>query len=274
MAKEIELDFDLIKEHEVLKGFYYPPFITQPQIVVNENGVVKDAIRYSKRNINVTSKGYLVTHIKVNEKNINFSLHRLVALTFINRPERHQNVPHSDLQVNHIDGNKCNNIKTNLEWVDSFENMLHARENGLFSNDKAVLVKDTLTNQITKIRSISECARLYLLETVALGKHLRSSVAARIKVDNLLFKFDDGSDWPNLLSSLEGREWLGFTREIVAYNLKTKVAYLTNTLEAACKFIGYELNIIKNHRARKGSLQPYEDWILCHLEDFHELTKE
>ena len=51
-------------------------------------------------------------------------IHRSVAQTFITNPN---NLP----QVNHIDGNKKNNMVTNLEWVTAQENAIHAYKNGL-----------------------------------------------------------------------------------------------------------------------------------------------
>ena len=52
------------------------------------------------------------------------SVHRVIALTFIPNP---LNKP----QVNHIDGNKHNNLVCNLEWCTGSENMIHCYENNL-----------------------------------------------------------------------------------------------------------------------------------------------
>lgn len=71
-----------------------------------------------------THKGYLQVILTKNNKPKSFSIHRLVAKTFISNLN---NYP----QVNHIDGNKLNNCVDNLEWCTNEHNMKEACRLGL-----------------------------------------------------------------------------------------------------------------------------------------------
>lgn len=71
------------------------------------------------------NNGYLKVMLCKNGKRQNVFIHRIVAQTFIQNPD---DLP----QVNHIDGNKENNITDNLEWVTHSENMMHAVSQKLF----------------------------------------------------------------------------------------------------------------------------------------------
>lgn len=72
----------------------------------------------------ITQKGYLSIYLSLESKKYTYTIHRLVAQTFIPNTE---NKP----QVNHIDGNKTNNRVDNLEWVTNQENSNHAWKYGL-----------------------------------------------------------------------------------------------------------------------------------------------
>lgn len=84
--------------------------------------------RYIKRekilNFKAKKNGYYLVTLRKNNKITYKTVHRLVAETFIPNPNKFP-------VVNHIDGNKTNNIVDNLEWCTYKQNNLHARVTGL-----------------------------------------------------------------------------------------------------------------------------------------------
>lgn len=73
--------------------------------------------------------GVLYPYVSIadNNKQIkNYNIHRLVAEMFIPNPENKK-------FVNHIDGDKQNNVVNNLEWVTPKENTQHALKNKLLN---------------------------------------------------------------------------------------------------------------------------------------------
>lgn len=71
--------------------------------------------------------GYYDVCLRFNNKQKTTVVHRLVGITFIPNPENKS-------QLNHIDGNKKNNRKDNLEWNTHSENIQHAFDNHLMDN--------------------------------------------------------------------------------------------------------------------------------------------
>ena len=72
--------------------------------------------------------GYLRVNLSKEGKVKTISIHRLVAMTFIEGNEK--------LTVNHKDGNKLNNHYSNLEFISSSENLKHAHRIGLSNPPK------------------------------------------------------------------------------------------------------------------------------------------
>ena len=75
-----------------------------------------------------TVKGYW--YVCLNNKGLKqYRVHKLVAEAFIPNSNK---LPY----VNHIDGDKLNNLVTNLEWCTPKENAIHASLNGLLKGRK------------------------------------------------------------------------------------------------------------------------------------------
>ena len=90
-----------------------------------------------------------VTLYKSGELYQGISVHRLVALTYIDNPE-------GKAWVNHKDGNKSNNSVNNLEWTTISENIQHSIKTGLRKYKKGAEHHNTgvkRTNQTKKLQS-------------------------------------------------------------------------------------------------------------------------
>jgi len=81
-----------------------------------------------KSSINKSS-GYKGVLLSVNAKRKRFSVHRLVAMAFLENPENKPN-------VNHKDFDKFNNKVENLEWCTQKENAIHSVKNGHKCNNR------------------------------------------------------------------------------------------------------------------------------------------
>lgn len=68
--------------------------------------------------------GYKRVRLSKNSTTKTLTLHRLLAINFIENPYNKPN-------INHIDGNKSNNSLDNLEWCTQKENSQHAFKTGL-----------------------------------------------------------------------------------------------------------------------------------------------
>lgn len=93
--------------------------------VTNEGEII--SLKYNKKRIlkkYINKRGYYYVRLSKNGKAKSKSIHRFVALAFIENPNNYE-------QVNHIDGNKKNNNVDNLEWCSSHQNMRHAIDTGL-----------------------------------------------------------------------------------------------------------------------------------------------
>lgn len=73
--------------------------------------------------------GYKTIVLTKNGTRKSYTVHRLVAMAFIDNPD---NKP----QVNHIDGNKLNNKADNLEWCSNKENQIHKWKTGLVNYNR------------------------------------------------------------------------------------------------------------------------------------------
>ena len=76
----------------------------------------------------ISNSGYIRVGLQTKNKRKNFSVHVLVANTFLKQPEGNK------FQVNHIDGCKDNLYYKNLEFTTQSDNIKHAYDTGLMKS--------------------------------------------------------------------------------------------------------------------------------------------
>lgn len=133
------------------------PFL-EGKFDVNSEGRIRKTATGLVRKTPVSKRGYPVfsAHIGASSKLVLVNVHKCVAWAFLPPPKEGQN------QVNHKDGDKCNNDVSNLEWCTQRENNMHARRTGLHKSDgdKPVDQIDPTTGKvIATFKSVSSAAR-------------------------------------------------------------------------------------------------------------------
>ena len=165
-----------IYENNIVDGFTKVKSLEN--YCINENGLI---LNIRTRGIiipSINKKGYL--QVCLTNKNT-YSIHRLVALTFI---ENKENKP----EVNHKDGNKSNNHVSNLEWNTTQENLEHKRINNLGKTLKAKLSATGENNSQAKLK---ENEVLYIRknaivrkDAIRLSNELNVSIATIYDIKN------------------------------------------------------------------------------------------
>ena len=115
-------------------------------------------------------KGYMTLYPMVNGKQKTKAVHRMVAEAWVENKS-------AKPCINHIDGNKSNNLPFNLEWCTIQENNAHSMATGLhrsFRGERAPCVKLT-KKQVLTIRN--EAKKIYLGFYRDMGKKYKVSWA-------------------------------------------------------------------------------------------------
>lgn len=122
----------------------------------NNRGIITDSEYLLKPRVN--PNGYLIV-VLYDENRVphQLSVHRLVAQSFI---PNHDGYPY----VDHLDGNKTNNMVDNLEWVTPKENSIRAVNAGLYEpifkiTRKPVMVTNLRNGEEKYFRGVNEAAR-------------------------------------------------------------------------------------------------------------------
>lgn len=239
----------------------YPGFSPVPGLkstLINKNGVVIDTRKNWCPLPDINPDGYPC----VNSDNDRQFIHRLLALTFLPKPD----IPVKDLDVNHIDGIKIHNDLENLEWATRSENCFHAYRTGLRSDNVPVLVKDLRTGEVVRYYSIHECARNFNVDPTLIFHYLKSCNYGKISW-NFYVLIREGDDWPNADTSQIGMHRNGVARKIAARNINTGAERVFNSMGEAARFLNVSLSLLSTHM-KKSISDPFRDWLFCFMDNY------
>lgn len=132
----------MIEEWKDIKGYEGLYQVSNLGRVMSFKASNPKVLKHSKHH-----SGYL--HIKLSKKH--FSMHRLVALHFLDNPNNYED-------VNHIDEDKTNNNVSNLEWCSTKYNVNYGTRTQRQIETMNIPIIATKDNEVIEFKSTKECA--------------------------------------------------------------------------------------------------------------------
>ena len=223
-----------------LKKLFDEEILIDKKYYVSNLGRFKNSYGQIMDNYKVNENGYIRVYIYKKT----FTLHRLVALTFLENPENKE-------QVNHKDGNKLNNCVENLEFVTNKENQIHKFENGLGNNFTRKIKQYNLNwNFIKEYESIVLAAKEMKISKGTIQSVLLKN---RKTAAGYIWRYSDDIN-VDFLEKITINENRG--RNVGQYDLNMNLVKIHNSIADAGRNVGVHKNniwaAIKNNKKTAG----------------------
>lgn len=228
-----------------------------PYFAVSEDGQVYSLRMNKLVTISKQKTGYRTVAVGIAGKTKTFYVHRLVALAHIPVPEEVLSQTDNP-EVNHKDGDKDNNTKSNLEWVTSRRNIEHAKETGLFKFKK-VVARNLLSEEEMVFPCYHDVAKHFGIGEKRLRRHLDSEMAGLHTKDYWVFMYENAGNWPEIPDDcvIANRwdkphgMWVG------KFDGKE---YIAATLPRFCEVTGLKYNSVQPEVRTDGTTYSVQEW--------------
>lgn len=185
-------------EHPDYFGFYYVPFFND--YIINEKGVVINAMTGNKLTPHEIRRkqdcpkrikgGYWFYNLFTDTGHYTtVGRHRLLCLAFKPYPNTVDR-----LDVNHKDCVPGNDWLDNLEWATRSQNVVHAYENGLRSQNFVLYAKNVFTGEERQFYSAQEAKRQINGDVHAILRRVNDG-SQKLYTGGWLFKLDPNEPW-------------------------------------------------------------------------------
>ena len=179
------------------KGYYLIPFYSN--YLIDKFGNVLNRLTNTIITASKANTGYYTFRMLNDDGSTENRLrHRIISLSFLpytTNPE--------DLDVNHKNGIKGDDVIDNLEWCTRSENMNHAYKLGLRNDNIEVEVYDTHNSRHYIFASCGECARHLGITTATVTNRLKSN--GYISYNGFQFRrYGTNVPWPEAKPHQEG----------------------------------------------------------------------
>jgi hypothetical protein len=221
---------------------------------VSENGSVIDTVSGD-----LLEQRLSANYLCINADGVSYHVHRLMAIALLPSP----NYPISELDVNHKDGNKLNNIVSNLEWATRSENCIHAYKTGLRPDNTPILVKDLRTDNIVEHYSLQECARAFGVNGALIHYYLRNTNKVRKQFFVFIRK---GQEWPNLTKDDIVTRHHGVPSILIGKHLDTGKTVIFGSIGEAADILNIKTGTLYVHIKRYGD-KPYHGYAFRFSDD-------
>ena len=146
-----------------------------------------------------------------------FSVHRLILETFC------PNENSSNLQVNHIDGNKTNNCISNLEWVTCKQNIQHGYKMGLYHN----IGDNNNADHKLCISQVLEIIDLLLAHEMTIQQIANKYQVSKFAIESIKYK----ETWKHLTKNIDFYKGSTTSESVSDKPMVTEMESTTNVVE-------------------------------------------